>query len=111
MKKLFALTTSLIALFLLTACGTNLNGTWKASDEDASVDYTMTIKDETVTMTGETVIGDIDFEGTIDKKEKTIDGTGTFWGIDQDMTMTYEVKDDKLVVDFDGDTIEFEKAE
>lgn len=115
MKKLYVLTTTIIALIVLTACKENLNGTWTAENPNKDRPYSlvMTIGDTDVLFLGKIGPTDVKFQGTLDQQEQEIKGTLYFWETTEEMTFDYKTeykaKYKRLIIYINEISFEFTK--
>ncbi|MEY8463664.1 hypothetical protein [Streptococcus merionis] len=96
MKKKVLIFIGFLALFVLVGCSPSLDGTYYYEKDSDTAE--MTIDEYDVDLVFHSFYGTADYSGTLDKKSKTITGTIKIWGIEKDLTLSYEVKKDGLVL-------------
>ena len=127
MKKLLLLSLTLFSTLILTACGQNLNGTYKGElasksgslfsykefnigEYDVSSNMTLSINNDRATVTVTTTVNDesdsTSYPATIDKKAKTI----TITSDSGEDVMSYQVaKNGDITLDSNGSSITLTK--
>lgn len=107
MKKKMSVFMALIT-FVLTACSSGIDGTYVS--KSSGIDFTLMIENKDVSVTGETLIGNIEMNGTLNPDMKTMDLSGELLGIKYNESVTYELVNGKLELTLDGTKVVFEKS-